>query len=101
MNEQQQIQAEAAAFRTLMKHLQNRSDVQNIDLMILSGFCRNCLSRWYQQGASKAGIELSKDEARQHVYGMEYAEWAKQYKREETAEKMAAYEQAIAKHPPH
>ncbi|MFK7866968.1 MAG: DUF1244 domain-containing protein [Alphaproteobacteria bacterium] len=101
MDEQAQINAEAAAFRTLIAHFQNRTDVQNIDLMILSGFCRNCLSRWYQQGAQAQGVELSKDEARSHVYGMDYAEWSKRYKQEESAEKMAEYQRSISKNPPH
>ncbi len=70
---------EAAAFRRLVSHLQERTDVQNIDLMNLAGFCRNCLSKWYAEAASESGVELSKDEARELVYGMPYDEWKAQY----------------------
>ncbi|MGB1274688.1 MAG: DUF1244 domain-containing protein [Nannocystaceae bacterium] len=70
---------EAAAFRSLVAHLQGRTDVQNIDLMNLAGFCRNCLARWYQEAASEAGQTLSKDDARARVYGMPYSEWKKHY----------------------
>jgi hypothetical protein len=70
---------EAAAFRRLVSHLQERTDVQNIDLMTLAGFCRNCLSKWYAEAASESGVELSKDDARELVYGMPYDEWKAQY----------------------
>lgn len=70
---------EAAAFRRLVSHLQERTDVQNIDLMNLAGFCRNCLSKWYAEAASESGVELSKDNARELVYGMPYDEWKAQY----------------------
>ncbi len=70
---------EAAAFRRLVSHLQERTDVQNIDLMNLAGFCRNCLSKWYAEAASESGVELSKDDARELVYGMPYDEWKAQY----------------------
>jgi hypothetical protein len=70
-----ETEAEAAAFRRLAEHLRVRSDVQNIDLMELAGFCRNCLSRWYQEAAAERGAEISKDEAREVVYGMPYEEW--------------------------
>ena len=70
---------EAAAFRRLVSHLQERTDVQNIDLMNLAGFCRNCLSNWYAEAASESGLELSKDDAREHVYGMPYDAWKAQY----------------------
>jgi uncharacterized protein len=69
------IEAEAAAFRRLVEHLRERSDVQNMDLMDLAGFCRNCLSRWYQEGVAERGVELSKGEAREIIYGMPYDEW--------------------------
>ena len=72
---EQTTQLEAAAFRTLVQHLRTRSDVQNIDLMNLAGFCRNCLSRWYMEAAQAQGIGLSQDEAREIVYGMPYSEW--------------------------
>ena len=70
---------EAAAFRRLVSHLQERTDVQNIDLMNLAGFCRNCLSKWYAEAASESGSDLSKDDARELVYGMPYDEWKAQY----------------------
>ena len=70
---------EAAAFRRLVSHLQERTDVQNIDLMNLAGFCRNCLSTWYAEAASESGLDLSKDDARERVDGMPYDEWKAQY----------------------
>ena len=71
----EQTELEAAAFRRLVAHLRQRDDVQNIDLMILSGFCRNCLSRWYQEAAEERGVAMSQDEARERIYGMPYREW--------------------------
>ena len=82
---------EAAAFRRLVAHLQNRTDVQNIDMMNLSGFCRNCMSRWYRQAAEDRDIEMTETEARAIVYGMEYADWKAQFQTEATAEQKAAY----------
>ena len=73
-----QTELEAAAFRRLVSHLQERNDVQNIDLMNLAGFCRNCLSKWYAEAASQSGVEVSKDDAREVVYGMPYDEWKAQ-----------------------
>ena len=87
---------EAAAFRRLVAHLQNRTDVQNIDMMNLSGFCRNCMSRWYRQAAEDRDIEMTEAEARAIVYGMEYADWKAQYQTEATAEQKAAYEKTHA-----
>lgn len=75
MTPQQQLELEAAAFRRLVEHLQKRTDVQNIDLMNLSGFCRNCLSKWYKAAADERQLDLSLDDAREAVYGMPYAEW--------------------------
>ncbi len=75
MDAQTKLELEAAAFRTLQAHLQRRTDVQNIDMMNLTGFCRNCLSRWYQEAAVERGIEMTKDEAREEYYGMPYSEW--------------------------
>ena len=75
MDKQTQIELEAAAFRRLTAHLQERSDVQNIDLMNLAGFCRNCLSKWYLAAAEEKGLDVDYDKAREHVYGMPYAEW--------------------------
>lgn len=81
---------EAAAFRRLVSHLRERTDVQNIDLMVLSGFCRNCLSRWYQEAAEDAGIEMTKGDAREVVYGMPYDEWKDKYQTEASPEQEAA-----------
>ena len=90
---EQQRDFEAAAFRTLVEHLRNRADVQNIDLMNLAGFCRNCLSNWYRDAAIAEGIELSKEESREIVYGMPYAEWQAKHQTDATPEKKAAFEQ--------
>ncbi|MCM2290891.1 DUF1244 domain-containing protein [Allorhizobium sp. BGMRC 0089] len=78
----QQTELEAAAFRRLLTHLRDRTDVQNIELMNLAGFCRNCLANWYQDAADKAGIEMTRDEARRFVYGMAYEDWKERYQRE-------------------
>ena len=72
---------EAAAFRRLLEHLNERTDVQNIDLMNLAGFCRNCLSRWFREEGEKKGISISDPEAREHVYGMPYPEWKEKYQK--------------------
>jgi hypothetical protein len=80
---------EAAAFRRLVEHLRERSDVQNIDLMNLAGFCRNCLANWYQEAANARGIELTKDGAREVVYGMPYKEWQAKHQIESTPEQKA------------
>ncbi|AIN61968.1 DUF1244 domain-containing protein [Pseudomonas soli] len=93
MTPQQQLELEAAAFRRLVDHLQKRTDVQNIDLMNLSGFCRNCLSKWLKAAADDRQIELSLDDAREQVYGMPYADWKAQYQNEASAEQKAAFEQ--------
>ncbi len=89
---QQQRDFEAAAFRTLVEHLRTRSDVQNIDLMNLAGFCRNCLSNWYRDAANAEGIDLSKEESREIVYGMPYAEWQAKHQTEASPEKQVAFE---------
>ena len=89
---------EAAAFRRLRDHLRARTDVQNIDLMNLSGFCRNCLSRWYAEAAAEAGHALSKDEAREIVYGMPYGEWRDRYQTEATPEQQAEFEKSNPGH---
>lgn len=80
-DEQKRIAAEAAAFRTLVQHLQARSDLQNIDLMNLAGFCRNCLSKWFVQGAHEQGVDLDLEGARTWLYGMPYAEWKAKYQK--------------------
>lgn len=91
MDTQTQTELEAAAFRRLVKHLRHRTDVQNIDLMNLSGFCRNCLSKWYQEAAAEKGIAMSKDEGREIVYGMPYDAWREKYQTEATPEQQAAF----------
>ena len=88
---------EAAVFRRLVSHLQRRTDVQNIDMMNLAGFCRNCLSNWMAEAAPAKGLALSKDEAREIVYGMPYREWQAKYQKEATSEQKAA----LAKSHPH
>ncbi|MDH0897666.1 MULTISPECIES: DUF1244 domain-containing protein [unclassified Pseudomonas] len=92
MTEQQRIELEAAAFRNLVQHLRSRPDVQNIDLMNFSGFCRNCLSKWYKAAADDLGVELSQDQAREAIYGMPYAEWKAKHQKEASAEQLAAFD---------
>jgi len=92
MDEQTKLELEAAAFRRLQQHLmQDRTDVQNIDLMNMAGFCRNCLSRWYQEAANARGIEMTKDEGREIFYGMPYAEWQAKHQTEASPEATAAF----------
>ena len=88
---------EAAAFRRLTAHLRERADVQNIDLMNLAGFCRNCLSNWLQDAAAEQGVAMTKDEAREHVYGMPYETWKALHQREPTAEQAQAFAAAQVK----
>ncbi len=85
---------EAAAFRRLVEHLRERTDVQNIDMMNLAGFCRNCLSRWYRESAEERGIPLADPDAREIVYGMPYKQWQAQHQKEATAEQKAAFAKA-------
>ncbi|GHD04981.1 DUF1244 domain-containing protein [Tianweitania populi] len=94
LSPEQQRDFEAAAFRRLLAHLSDRSDVQNIDLMNLAGFCRNCLANWYRDAAESAGQVLSKDEAREIVYGMPYAVWQARNQTEASPEQKAAFEAA-------
>ena len=97
MDDQTRIELEAAAFRRLRQHLmQDRTDVQNIDMMNLTGFCRNCLSRWYQEAAAEKGIEMSKDDARETFYGMTMADWKANYQTEATAGQQADFKKAFA-----
>ena len=92
MDDQTRLEVEAAAFRRLRQHLiEDRKDVQNIDMMNLAGFCRNCLSRWYQEAAAERGFEMSKDEARETYYGMPFSEWKANYQTEATEEQKAAF----------
>ena len=93
MTPQQQLELEAAAFRRLVEHLQKRTDVQNIDLMNLSGFCRNCLAKWYKAAADDLAVGLDLEQAREAIYGMPYAEWKAQHQKEATAEQQAAFAQ--------
>ena len=100
-SEEQKRDFEAAAFRRLVEHLRTRSDVQNIDMMNLTGFCRNCLSRWYQEAAAERGIEIGKDEAREIFYGMPFDEWKAQHQTDASPQKQAefkvAFEQNVGK----
>jgi hypothetical protein len=81
MDEQKRIEIEAAAFRRLVEHFRERTDVQNLDVMNLAGFCRNCLSKWYRAAAKERGIEISDPDAREAIYGMPYEEWKKKYQK--------------------
>jgi hypothetical protein len=94
VDEKTRIELEAAAFRRLLQHLGERTDVQNIELMNLAGFCRNCLSKWYRAAAEERGMEMSYEQARTIVYGMPYEEWKAKYQKEATAEQQAAFNAA-------
>jgi len=99
LSNQDRTQLEAAAFRRLLRHLnEQRPDVQNIDLMILAGFCRNCLADWYREAAEAAGQPISKEAAREAVYGMPFAEWKAKHQQDATPEQLAAFESAQRKH---
>lgn len=98
MTDQNNDALEAAVFRRLKAHLAERTDVQNIDMMNLTGFCRNCLSRWYSEAASEQGMEVGKSEARELVYGMPYDEWRDKYQTEATDAQKAAFEVAPKDH---
>ena len=81
MNKDKKIELQSSTFERLLKHLDERKDVQNIDIMDLAGFCRNCLSRWYREEAEKRGIQISDSKARQHIYGMPYSEWKEKHQK--------------------
>lgn len=98
MDQQTRTELEAAAFRRLVSHLREHTEVQNIDLMNLAGFCRNCLSKWYLAAAEERGLTLDYDQAREIVYGMPYAEWKARHQIEATPEQQAAYQ---ARHSDH
>jgi len=98
LNEKVRMELEAAAFRRLIEHLRTRTDVQNVDLMILAGFCRNCLSNWLKDAADANGIALSKDESRELVYGMPYETWKSKYQSPASPEKLDAMKRV---HPGH
>ena len=98
MDEHTRTQLEAAVFRRLVAHLRTRTDVQNIDLMTLGGFCRNCLGDWYRDAAAEKGVALEKDEARAIVYGMAPSEWKKRFQKDATPEQLAAFEASQKTH---
>ena len=98
MDEETKIKAEAAAFRGLVEHLQKRTDVQNIDLMNLSGFCRNCLSKWYMAAAKDLGNEIDYDAAREEIYGMDFNEWKDKYQKKASDEQMETFESTKSLH---
>ena len=89
---------EAAAFRKLVEHLRGRTDVQNIDMMNLAGFCRNCLSRWYREGAEERGVSLADPDAREIVYGMPYKDWQAKYQKDASAAQKAQFAESIKAH---
>jgi len=91
MTKDEETQLEAAAFRRLLKHLDSRKDAQNIELMNLAGFCRNCLSKWYLTAAQEQNLELDYDQAREKVYGMPYAEWKQKHQAQATPEQLAEF----------
>jgi hypothetical protein len=91
MDQQTRTEVEAAAFRKLLEHLDKRKDVQNIELMILAGFCRNCLSRWYRNAAIERGVDMNEDTAREAIYGMSYEEWKSNHQKAATDEQLAAF----------
>jgi hypothetical protein len=94
MEDKTRTELEAAAFRRLVRHLRERPDVQNIDLMTLAGFCRNCLSKWYRAEAAERGIEMSEPQARETVYGMPYEEWKAKHQKEASPAQKAAFDAA-------
>src|SRR3954447_22533958 len=98
IDEATRTELEAAAFRRLVEHLRARPDVQNIDLMNLAGFCRNCLSNWLKDAADERGVALSKDESREHVYGMPYDEWKARHQGEASPAQLAAFEKSGHSH---
>jgi hypothetical protein len=98
VDKQTQTELEAAAFRRLVAHLDSRKDAQNIDLMNLAGFCRNCLSRWYQEAAADKGLDMSKDEAREIVYGMAYEDWKNKHQVQASEKQQADYDESHKNH---
>ena len=98
MDDKTRTELEAAAFRRLLDHLRSRTDVQNIDMMNLAGFCRNCLSNWMKEAADAQGVPMSKDQSREAIYGMPFEEWKAKYQREASPDQKAAFEKASQKH---
>jgi hypothetical protein len=99
-DENTRVELEAAVYRRLVEHLRKRTDVQNVDLMIVAGFCRNCLSDWMREAADAKGVSITKEQSREIVYGMPYDEWRAKHQREATPEQMAAFKESQRKHPP-
>ena len=97
-DETSRVELEAAVYRRLVEHLRSRTDVQNIDLMNLAGFCRNCLSNWMKEAADEQGVAMSKEQSRELVYGMPYDEWRAKYQKDASAEQKAAFGKASQKH---
>lgn len=97
MSNEINTELEAAAFRTLVKHLRENTDVQNIDLMNLAGFCRNCLSKWYLAAAEEKGVEMDYDKAREIIYGMPYSEWKEKYQKEASDEQKKKFNEETGK----
>ena len=95
MDDQTRIELEAAAFRRLVAHLREHAEVQNIDLMNLAGFCRNCLSKWYRAAAQEKGLEMDYERAREIIYGMPYSEWKSKHQNEASPEQQAAFQEAV------
>jgi uncharacterized protein len=98
-DEKTRVELEAAVYRRLIEHLRMRTDVQNIDLMVLAGFCRNCLSNWMREAAEAKGTPMSKEKSRELVYGMPYDEWRAKFQREASPEQTAAFEKSQKEHP--
>jgi len=98
LDEKTRTELEAAAFRRLVEHLRTRTDVQNIDMMNLAGFCRNCLSNWMKDAADARGLPMTKDESRKAIYGMPFEEWRAKYQKDATPEQKAAFEKSSQKH---
>ena len=98
IDDKTRTELEAAVFRRLVSHLRARTDVQNIDLMNLAGFCRNCLSNWMKDASDTRGVPMSKDESREAIYGMPFEEWKAKFQKESSAEQKAAFEKASHKH---
>nr|WP_298172689.1 DUF1244 domain-containing protein [uncultured Pseudomonas sp.] len=97
MTEQERLELEAAAFRSLLQHLRSRPDVQNIDMMNLAGFCRNCLSKWFKAAADDIGVSVTPEQAREEIYGMPYNEWKAKYQKEASPEQQAAFNKQTGK----
>jgi hypothetical protein len=98
IDEKTRTELEAATFRRLLEHLRSRTDVQNIDLMNLAGFCRNCLSNWMKETADKSGVPMTKDESHEAIYGMPFAEWKAKYQGKASMEQLAAFAKSSQKH---